>query len=100
MIYLESSLAKSTSGEANLRSHVCVLQRSLAATCVDLIASQSSIATATAELNRLRADNQRLTSQVSDLTSIAESFGRQHSLSKASISPAAFDSSCGERDRY
>lgn len=66
----------------------------------DLTASQSSLATASSELEQLRADSLRSTSQVLDLTFAADSLRLQLSSLQASIFPAALDSLRSERDRY
>lgn len=57
VLKLEPSLAKSTSGKPELRTHVSAIQTNQATTRANLIASQLSIATSASELDGLRADN-------------------------------------------
>lgn len=68
----EQSLAKTASSEANICSQASVLQADVAAMRADLTASESSIATATFESIKLRADNRRSTSRPLELTSTAD----------------------------
>lgn len=57
VLVLESSLAKSNSGKANLHSQVSAFQADPTATRANLRASQSSIVRAIFELDNLRADS-------------------------------------------
>lgn len=97
---LESSVVNSTSGKADYRSLVSALQDELATTLADLTASQSSIAMATSKLDKLHADDRRLTSQVLDLVSTTDSLRLPLSVSQASMSSASLDSFHGKRDRH
>lgn len=96
----ESSLAKSSSGEVNLRSQVSALQTDLDAARADLTASQLSVATNTFELDKLCADSRHLTSQVPDLTSTPDGLRLELSSSQAFILSAALNSLRSERDRH
>lgn len=73
VLELESSFAKATSTEAILCSQVGALQTDLVDKRADLTASRASIATATFMLDKLRADDRRLSSQNLNLAFTAES---------------------------
>lgn len=52
------------------------------------------------ELNTLRAHNNRLTSQVSDLSSTIDGLRLQLATFQLSVPSAEFNTVCGKRDRY
>lgn len=70
---LESSLKKSTSKEATLRSQVSALWTAMDAARAGLATSQFSLATATPKLDHLRANSRRLACHVLALSSTANS---------------------------
>lgn len=92
VLELESSLARSSSGETTLLSQVGALWIDPDAVGVDLTASQLSVAIAISVLDQFCADNRRLTSQVSDLNYTADSLCLQLSNLQPSIFSAALDS--------
>lgn len=100
VLELKSSVAKSTTSEANLCSQVSTLQADLVAACTELTASQSSVATATSELDKLWANIKRSTIKVLDSTFTADGLRFQHSDLQSSIFLAALDSLHGRRDHF
>lgn len=81
-------------------SQVSAVQTSLVTAHADLAASQSSFATATSKLDKLHAENRRLSFRGSDLASTADGWRLQLSNLQSSIFPSALESLRGDRGRY
>lgn len=95
----EFSLSTAASAKAVLCSQATIPQTDHAIVRVDLSTVPFSETSATLELSRLRKDDKRLESRVSQLSSMVDDMRLQPAIAKFFIFFAIFKSLRGERDR-
>lgn len=96
----KASLSTVASTEATLRLHAATLQAQLSAASADLTAARAFAALPASALNKVCAKNERLTSWVAVVTTTVDEVHRKLATAQSPTFSAAFDSVCGERERY